>query len=178
MTNKKCGKSLTTKDGKCTRDATFPDERCKQHTVYDTDEWKPNYEHGLYMERSGYYENLPEQDKNWIDSIVQSFVEQAPWSADNLANLNKLREAVVDMHKKRRADEYIHERGMAQTNTDGFHEQYGPIENQKENVLHITASRLSKDSLRVLKDLNCLPDEDNSSNDQPDSLIDQFSDFD
>lgn len=175
--NKKCHEPLETKDGKCSRDATFPDERCKQHTVYETDDWSPNYRHGLYMDRSGYYENLPKLDQEWIDSTVQSFVEQSPWSPDNLGNLSKLREAVIDMHKKRRADEYIHEKGMAQTQTDGFHEEYGAIENEQENVLHITASRLSKDSLRVLKDLNCLPDEEENDSDASESLIEELSDL-
>lgn len=175
MSEKLCHEPLVTKDGRCDREATFPDSRCKQHTIYDTDEWQPNYKHGLYMERSGYYENLPETEQDWIDTVVKSFIDNAPWEADNLGNLSKLREAVIDMHKKRRADEYIDDRGMAQTSTDGFHEDYGEITNEKENVLHITASRLSKDSLRILKDLNCLPDEESKAEDVGESVIDALS---
>lgn len=165
MSSQECGEEYTSSDGVCDNDAKFPDGKCGQHSAYadgSDDDWSPNYKHGLYMDRSGYYNALPSEDQEWIDAVVGSFLKDAPFGADELGKLAKLREVAIDMHKKRRADDYIYQRGMTQTHEVGYHEDYGVLEEEKENVLHVTASRLSKDSLRTLKDLGILGNDDNA----------------
>lgn len=174
-----CNHPLTTKDGKCERDPKYPDGKCGFHTETDTDmdeDWKPNYEHGLYMDRSGYYQALPEEEQRWIDAVTDSFLKEAPFEKDNLGKLEKLRQVSIDLHKKRRADEHIAKEGMTQTNDVGFHEEYGVLQEEKENVLHITADRLSRESRMTLKDLSIIGnDNDDNAEEVGESVIEALS---
>lgn len=160
-----CGESLTTKDGFCDRTPSRPDGKCGFHTDlqgFDQD-WEPSYKHGLYMDRSGYYEKLPESEQEWIDAVVDSFLQDAPFDAEDLGKLEKLRQVGIDLHQRRTADEKIHGE-MTQTQEVGFHEQYGVLEETKENVLFITKDRLSRESRMTLKDLGII-DNNSSQND-------------
>lgn len=174
-----CNATLTTKDGKCERPSKYPDGKCGFHTDTETDideDWKPNYEHGLYVDRSGYYENLPEKEQRWIDAVTDSFMNEAPFGKDSLGKLEKVRQVSIDMHKKRRADEYIAQKGMAQTQEVGFHEEYGTIEQEEENVLHITADRLSREARMTLKDLGIIDkDRDTNAEEVGKSVIESLS---
>ena len=176
--DEECGHSLSTKDGRCERNAKYPDGKCGYHTDYRDSEdgdYAPNYEHGLYMDRSGYYENLPEKEQDWIDAVVESFLRDAPFDRDHIGKLTKLREVAIDMHKKRRADEYISNKGMAQEKEVGYHEEYGVLTETQENVLHITADRLSRSSLRTLKELGITDDDRDKKKEIGDSLINELS---
>ncbi len=174
-----CNHPLSTTDGRCERKAKYPDGKCGYHTDYSDDgnegSDNPNYEHGLYMDRSGYYEQLPEKEQNWIDAVVASFLNDAPFDRDHIGKLTKLREVAIDMHKKRRADEYIGSKGMAQEQETGYHEEYGVLTETQENVLHITADRLSRSSLRTLKELGILDHDKDRREDVGDSVISALS---
>lgn len=177
--SKVCGEDLRHSEGSCENTPSYPDGKCGFHTDHDTEQdrdWKPNYQHGLYMNRSGYYESQPEEDQKWIDAVVESFLDEAPFGRDEIGKVEKLRSVAIDLHKKRRADEYIHKQGMAQTEDVGYHEEYGPIQETKENVLHITADRLSRESRMTLKDLNLIGNDDNSNAEEVgESLIEALS---
>ena len=129
--NEECGAPLTTKDGVCTRSPSMPDGRCKYHTEHDTDmddDWKPNYEHGLYTNRGGYYKGLPEEDQKYIDAIADDLISKSRYDKSDLSALEKCRQVGIDLHQRRRADEFIHKKGLTQTSEVGFHEQYGVME--------------------------------------------------
>lgn len=175
MSESKCKHPLKSTDGHCDRPARLPDGRCKYHSELSDEEWKPNYKHGLYLDRGGYYENLPDEEQDWIDAVTFSILEDSYYDAENLAMLEKCREVAIDMHKKRRADEYIHKKGMAQTQDVGFHEDYGPIQQEEENVLHITADRLSRESRMTLKDLGVMDKDKDNAEDVGESVIEALS---
>lgn len=174
-----CGEELAHSEGTCDNRAKFPDGKCGMHTEnnnFGGEGWKPNYEHGLYMDRSGYYQELGDQDKRWIDAVTQSFVEECPYDSDNIGIMEKLRQVAIDLHKRRRADEYIMNKGMTQSQPVGYHEEYGEIEQEEENVLHITADRLSRESRMTLKDLGVIGNKQKEKNEElGESLIEALS---
>lgn len=174
-----CNAPLKTKEGRCERQASMADGRCKFHTNEKSadSELERKYENVVYTDRGGYYKSLPEEDQDWIDAVVDSLMDDAPFTRDSVGKLEKVRSVAVDMHKKRRADEYIHKKGMAQTEDVGFHEQYGPIQETKENVLHITADRLSREARMTLKDLEIIGNDsdDGNAEDVGESVIEALS---
>jgi len=174
-----CEAPLTSKDGVCDRTATMPDGHCRYHTELETDmdeDWKPNYQHGLYIDRGGYYKGLPEEDQKWIDAVTDDLIDKSYYGKEDLSMLEKCREIAVDLHQRRRADEYLAQEGLTQTQDVGFHEQYGPLKEEKENVLFITQDRLSRETRMQMKDMGILDDDSSSQTEEAaKSLVESLS---
>lgn len=172
-----CGASLETKDGDCDRPATQPDGRCGYHTQGSSSErdWKPNYKHGLYSDRSGYYKELPDGDQEWIDAVADDLIEKSYYDKEDISMLEKVRQVAIDLHQRRRADEYIANQGLTQEKDIGFHEEHGMITQEEENTLMITKDRLSRESRMTIKDLGILDREHQDKKEQTKSLIEQLS---
>lgn len=172
-----CGADLTTKDGVCDRTPSMPDGKCKYHTEHETGmdrDWKPNYSHGLYQDRGSYYQNLPEEDQQFIDAVTDDLINKSHFDKSDISALEKCRQVAIDLHQRRRADEYIHKKGLTQTSEVGFHEQYGVMEEEQENVLFITKDRLSRESRMTMKDLGIF-DDDSDAGSEGQSLIETLS---
>jgi len=173
-----CGASLSTKDGTCDRTPTQPDGRCKYHT---TDEEKsPDWDgrpekHGFYANRGGYYESLPEKDQEWIDIVTNDLIEKSYFEKDDPLPTEKLRQVAVDLHQRRRADEYIAQKGLTQEKDIGFHEEYGMVTQEEENTLMITKDRLSRESRMTIKEFGVMEDEGGSGDEATESLIESLS---
>ncbi len=138
-------------------------------------DWKPNYKHGLYTNRGGYYKSLPEPDQNWIDAIAEDLVEKSYFDHDDMAAVEKLRQVAIDLHQRRRADEYIAKKGLTQEKDVGFHEEHGMITQEEENTVMITKDRLSRESRMTIKDMGCLDDTRDQSSEKAKSLVEQLS---
>ena len=172
-----CGEPLTSKDGLCDRTPSYPDGKCGYHTEHETDmdeDWKPNYSHGLYQDRGPYYKALPDEDKKFIDAVADDLISKSNFEKSDLSALEKCRQVAIDLHQRRRADEYIHKKGLTQVSDIGFHEQYGPLQEEKENVLFITKDRLSRESRMTMKDLGIF-DEKSKTEEAAESLIESLS---
>lgn len=172
-----CGAPLKTKDGYCDRTPTTPSGHCGYHAPnndYGGDDWQPNYEHGIYQDRGGYYKSQPEQDQEFIDAVSDDLITKSKFDKSDLSALEKCRQVAIDLHQRRRTDEYIHKKGLTQTTEVGFHEQYGVMEEEKENVLFITKDRLSRESRMTMKDLGIF-DEDSKTEEAAESLIESLS---
>lgn len=175
-TEAECGESLSSKDGYCTRTPSYPDGKCGFHTNAKDDDrdWKPNYKHGLYQDRGEYYQNLPEEDKEWLDAVSDDLLEKSKFGKEDISALEKCRQISVDLHQRRRADGYISKKGLTQKNTVGFHEDFGEIEQVEENTLMVTKDRLSRESRMTMKDLGILDDEEGSDGDG-ESFVEKLS---
>jgi hypothetical protein len=173
-----CGAPLKTKDGRCDRPATQPDGRCGFHTQdseYGGEEWKPNYKHGLYTDRGGYYKSLPEPDQEWIDAVTDDLIEKSYYDKDDISILEKVRQVAVDLHQRRRADEYIAKKGLTQEKDIGFHEEYGMITQEEENTVMVTKDRLSRESRMTVKDLGILDNDEGKTEEAAETLIESLS---
>lgn len=174
-----CGAELVTKDGVCTRTPTQIDNRCAYHSNSSENEmggedWNPNYKHGLYKDRGGYYKGLPDSDQEFIDAVADDLINKSKFEKSDISALEKCRQVAIDLHQRRRADEFIHKKGMTQTNEVGFHEEYGVMEEEKENVLFVTKDRLSRESRMMMKDLGIF-DQDSKTEEAAESLIESLS---
>lgn len=172
-----CGAPYDTKEGICDRTATMPDSRCKYHSDHDTDMdkyWARTMDHGLYMERSKYFNEQDKIDQKWIDCVAEDLLDKSRYTEEDLAMVEKCRQIAIDMHQKRTADGYVAEHGLTQEKTVGFHEAYGEITETQENVLMITKDRLSRESRLAMKDLGIMDEKDDGSNEAK-AVIEQLS---
>lgn len=159
-----CGDDLTSEDGYCDNTPSYSDDRCGRHTETlqrfgreDAPQSQIPDSGGHFPDsRSKYYEDLPDEEKAQVDGIINSFLEEAPFSADHRGKVEMLRQVAIDMHKRRLADQYISYEGMTQDVTGGYHEEFGPIQNPEENPLHLTADRITRTNAKVLKELGIL----------------------
>jgi len=175
-----CGAPLKTKDAKCDRTATKEDGRCGYHTEIEEEQnmdrnWKPALKHGLNQNRGGYYKSLPDEDKKFIDAIAKDLIEKSYFDEEDTSAVEKLRQVAVDIHQKRRADEYIAQKGLTQEKDIGFHEDHGMITQEEENVLMITKDRLSREARMTLKDYGVLDHEHDKTEEAAKSVIESLS---
>jgi hypothetical protein len=171
-----CEAPLQSKDGYCDRTATRADGRCGYHSTESDDrDWDPNYKHGLYKDRGGYYKSLPEADQEWIDAIADDLIKKSYYDKSDISVLEKVREVAIDLHQRRRADEYIAKKGLTQEKDIGFHEDHGMITQEEENTLMITKDRLSRESRMTMKDLGILDDDGGEVEEAAKSVIESLS---
>jgi len=115
--------------------------------------------HGLYAERQNYYNNRSRQEQQWIDAVVESLLDDAPFGPESFAKLQMLRNIAIDMHKQQRANDYIDEVGVVERDkTIGYTDQGKPILEDQENALNIAYDRLTRTTTRQLKELGLLDD--------------------
>lgn len=164
-----CGAPYSNSEGICDTEVENPDDRCSDHDHRDEER---EFE---YMSRSGYYQSQPEQDQKWIDSVSRDLVEKSYFTMDDDSVVEKLRQVAIDMHQRRRADEYIAKNSLTQQKTVGFHEDHGEIKQEEENVLMVTKDRLSRESRITMSKFGCLDQETGGNSDEAKSLIEQLS---
>lgn len=140
----------------------------------NTNAWK----HGIYACKSSYYKKLPNDQKEWIDTVVESFLEDAPFDREHEGKVELLYQVAIDMHKRNRANDYIYQEGLTQTETSDYHSEFGAIKETKENVLNMTADRFQRTNMRILKDLGVLDDPDSQKAEAGKTLIDVLSSVD
>jgi hypothetical protein len=119
--------------------------------------------HGLYADRSKYYQRLDDDEQAWVDALVDGWLSEAPFGRENIGGLELLRKVAIDEHKRRRANDYIAREGVVTENVVGYDDDGDPVVKKEENPANLPYSRMAKDTIRTLKELNVL--------DSPDSRL-------
>lgn len=119
--------------------------------------------HGLYADRSKYYQRLDDDEQAWVDALVDGWLSEAPFGRENIGGLELLRKAAIDEHKRRRANDYIAREGVVTENVVGYDDDGDPVVKKEGNPANLPYSRMAKDTIRTLKELNVL--------DSPDSRL-------
>jgi hypothetical protein len=119
--------------------------------------------HGLYADRSKYYQRLDDDEQAWVDALIDGWLADAPFSRENIGGLELLRKVAIDEHKRRRANDYIAREGVVTENVVGYDDDGNPVVKKEENPANLPYSRMAKDTIRTLKELNVL--------DSPDSRL-------
>lgn len=175
-------------DGYCARyPAVGPegeevDGKCSIHGEYEMggESWGADAgsgTHNLYSWRSNYYYSLERRDQVWIDLLIESFLDDAPFDRDNLGKMEILRQIAIDAHKIRSANEYIWNEGLAQTKTIDFDEERREeVEAEVENILNLPVDRLQRQCVKRLKELGCLDDPDSTLAENTLTLAEVLSD--
>ena len=162
---KKCGHVVGTTGEECEYPGKYSDGRCGYHTEERAEERKDQgrppkgharaMTHGLSMTRSKYYQLLPDEEKEYIDDMMQGFLHEAPFDESSIGKCKLLEQVCIDIHMKTRAQDYVAEKGMTQKKTKGVVGE-SVIKDDEENTLFITSDRLSRTSLKTLKELGIL----------------------
>lgn len=176
----KCGAELKTEDRTCERDAEQPDGRCNVHSEHTADNGpsegsrnnpEGDWKHGLYAQNSKYYQRLTDFEKEMVEGMYESFMDDAPFDHDNVGKSTMVWQIAIDIHKKYRANQYIDAEGMTQKKTQAVSE-HGPIRDDEENTLHITYDRLSRTTTRQLKELGIIGDDNADTEQAAEALLD------
>lgn len=121
--------------------------------------------HALYSQRTNYYNNREPQERAWIDSLVESMMEDAPFTRDNFQKFQMVREVAIDMHKKRRSNDYIAENGIVDEQVVRDDEgnpivRDGELVTEtEENPVHLMYDRLDRTMTKKMKELGIMEDE-------------------
>lgn len=172
-----CGHELASKPGMyCDRQANYDDDLCGLHSDETEGPGPPegaanNQKHGMYADRSKYFQRLDDDEQVFIESMYESFLADAPFTDEHAGKATILWQTCIDLHKKQRANEYIKEEGMTQERTEGYHPDYGAITQIDENTLHIAYDRLSRTTTRQLKELGILDDPDSQQAEAQQSFL-------
>jgi uncharacterized protein YjcR len=132
--------------------------------------------HGLYSNRQNYYRNRTTSEQQWIDAVVESLLDDAPFDANNFAKMQMLRNIAIDMHKMQNANDFIDKAGLVQEDkVIGYAENGKPIKEDQENPINVTYDRLNRTMTRQLKELGCLEDPDSAQAEASQNLANELS---
>lgn len=133
--------------------------------------------HGLYTQRQSYYEKRTEAEKNWIDAVVESLLDDLPESGEpSFAKLQMIRNIAIDMHKTQRANDYIDEVGIVHRDkTVGYTDDGKPIKEDQENPLNVSYDRLNRTLTRQMKELGILDDPDSKQAEASQNIAQELS---
>lgn len=150
----------------------FDEGRCYLHggcavSASEGNNWAEK--HGLYADRQNYYKNRSSKEQAWIDAVIESLLDDAPFDSDNFAKMQMIRNIAIDMHKLQNANSFIDSAGLvSKDKTVGYGPDGKPIKEDKENPINITYDRLNRTMTRQLKELSILdsPDSQQAEADQ------------
>jgi hypothetical protein len=132
--------------------------------------------HGLYSDRQNYYSNRSTDEQAWIDAVVDSLLDDASFSADNMAKLQMVRNIAIDMHKQQRANDYIDEVGVVNKDkTVGYTDDGRPIKEDVENALNVAYDRLNRTMTRQMEKLGILEDPESQKAESQENLANELS---
>lgn len=135
--------------------------------------------HGLYTQRQTYYEERSPEESAWIDAVIESLLDDAPFGDDPpFAKLQMVRNVAIDMHKLQRANDYIEDKGLVHKDkTVGYTDDGRPIKQDEENVLNISYDRLNRTLTRQLKELGILDDPDSQQAEAQANIASELSEL-
>lgn len=113
--------------------------------------------HGMYAQRTNFYQALSRDDQEYIEALVDSWIEQAPFDRDNVAMVNELYRCGVDQVRAWSGiDEFVDEEtdeidGLVTEQTVFDGEEVHEVE--EEHPANLPYSRLDRDIQSKLKDL-------------------------
>lgn len=149
--------------------------RCYLHGGISKGAGRP-IEHGLYAKRQNYYESRSPEEKQWIDAVVESLLDDAPFGPESFAKFQMVRNIAIDMHKLQSANDYIDEVGVVHRDkTVGYTDDGRPIKRDEENAINIGYDRLNRTMTRQLKDLGILDDPDSQQAQAQQNIANELS---
>jgi len=171
--------------GYCERWPMEDRRRCYVHTGQSQDKEKAkshgveNITHGMRAKRSKFYQSLDEQDKLFVEKLVDSWIDNAPFDRDNFAKVNELFRIAIDEIRAWRAQgEYADDDdgagGMLTDVTIDYDPENGEITTEDENPLNLAYDRLDRTKYKKLKELGVLDDPDSQEAEAKQSLADVF----
>lgn len=165
--------------GFCERYPMNGENTCYVHQGGGAPEGNVNgLKHGLYAQRTGYYENLDDNEKEFIEALVDSWLSRAPYERDSVGMVNELYRAAIDQHRAWRALDSYMEDGEFEGFTKEVEQESesGEVfEMEIENPKNIPYSRLTNDVRMLLKDHGIYSDPETKKAEATESLAKKLS---
>jgi hypothetical protein len=134
--------------------------------------------HGLNADRQKYYDKKSAEEQEWIDSIVESILDDAPFGPDAKYKLEMVRNVAIDMHKMKNANDYIDEKGVVHRDkTVGYTDSGKPIKMDEENTINIAYDRLDRATTRKLEKLGVLDDPESQKAEAQENIANELSEL-
>lgn len=133
--------------------------------------------HGLRAKRSNYYNNLPDDEKAFVQKLADSWIENAPFDRDNFAKVNEVYRIAVDQHRLWHAHDEL-DNGLVVEQIVGVSDDGEPVEVEDENPANLAYDRLDRTTIRKLKELGCLDDPESQKAENMESLAEKFEQID
>jgi len=157
--------------------------RCTYHGVAGSVyELKTNAANELwYTHGYNYSDARPPEEQVWMDELVRSMLNDAPFSADNFQKFQMLREIAIDTHKKRQSNDYTAEEGLIQENIvrddegDPVMRDGELVTEDEENPINVAYDRLDRTMTRKMKELGLLDDPESQKAQSGESIAEQLS---
>lgn len=132
--------------------------------------------HGLRAQRTNYYRQLADQEKEFVEAMADSWIRKAPWTREDIAMVNEVYRISIDQHRLWNALDEYEDEGLITEQVIGIDKETGEeIEADAENPMNMSYSRLDKDNYSKLKKLGCLDDPGSQQAEATQSLAKQLS---
>lgn len=154
---------------------TFHAGRQRGNPNYTEGEAKANITHGLYAQRTNYYKSLEPADKEFVEGMVSSWIDDAPFGRNNSAKVNELYRIAIDQHRAWRAlDEYVEDgefEGMTKEVTVDYDEETKEeVTAEDEHPVNLPYSRLDRDIVKKLKEIGIYGADDDTAEEAVESI--------
>jgi hypothetical protein len=116
--------------------------------------------HGLTSDREKWFERHRDEVKDWVRTLVASYIESAPFGWRDTAKVDKLCSVAIDQARLRESNDYLDEFLIEQTTTvtDAGEE----VTRLEENPGHMPRDRIKRTNVTTLKQLGIVDDPDTS----------------
>lgn len=158
--------------------------RCNEH-INTSPTPENRVEHGMYAKRTNYWKALTNEERVFIEELIDSWVADAPFGRDHAGKLNDLYRAAIDQHRYWNGiDEYeedgeikglVTEDPIVDDEGELVRDDQGEVVTmEEEHPANLPLSRISKDVMSTLKELDVVQEEDETAN-AVDSLAEALS---
>ena len=172
----------TEHQGFCERYEMDDRDHCYVHQGCDDETAVSNaIQHGMYAKRSNLYQSLSEENKQYVEALVDSWVQNAPFERSNKAMVDTLYRCAIDQLRAWFGqEEYVDDGG----GVEGLVKEQEVIvdgdiaETEDENPLNMAYSRLTDDVRSELKDMGVYDSPEQQQADATQSLARKLSGLD
>jgi hypothetical protein len=112
-------------------------------------------EHGLEADREAWFDRHRDEVEPAVRTLVESYVESAPFGFEDTAKVDKLTEVAIDQVRLRKSNEYLSGEFLTERVVD-VDDTGSPIVELEENPGHLPRDRIKRSNLRALKELGIL----------------------
>lgn len=130
--------------------------------------------HGARSDPVNLYDHLDEDERAWVDKLVDGYLDEAPFGEDS-PKVERLQMICVVIYQEWAAREVVLCEGPSENTVVGVNETGQPIVRTEEHHLVSTASTHNQTVRMNLKDLGLLDDPDSQQADATQSLVDVLS---
>lgn len=173
-TGDRCGQPAVGPHGKCTYHGGATPTKDEDPNVGAPEGNARNLQHGAYADPLNLYRHLPPEERQWVDSLVQGYVDLLGLDADD-PRLERLLRACVHIYQSWSAEDRILEDGLSEETVVGVNGDGQPIITREDHHLHQFSVQRDREAQKILKELGCFSDDTHGGADLGDRSSDSYT---